>query len=262
MTSVRQRKIKKNPKFKASRKVAKAKKKITFGGHHFLKQEWNVNTSFGENYRKMGLIAKLNGNQRGSINKFWLNVPSYANLNPESAVAQSEEEKDIDTLATEDNEFDEIDAILQSSSKNSKDYMYSDEQLDNMSKTELKKLIPKGFALIQRDSSGKVKNVVMGNEDQTNEQNQLGSINEDQTNELPKVEPKTEIAARLEQFAENAPKRERWCSDGQLCFAQEMINKHGLDYQAMFWDTKLNVNQHTAKQIERKVKIFLKSLGH
>jgi nucleolar protein 16 len=43
-------------------------------------------------------------------------------------------------------------------------------------------------------------------------------------------------------------------SVGEMQFVDELIAKHGDDYRAMAKDHKLNYYQHTAKQIERKVK--------
>jgi nucleolar protein 16 len=39
----------------------------------------------------------------------------------------------------------------------------------------------------------------------------------------------------------------------------DLINKHGDDYEAMFWDKKLNEYQQTASQLRKKCQKYLKS---
>eukprot|EP00038_Savillea_parva_P014274 m.10515 g.10515 ORF g.10515 m.10515 type:complete len:89 (-) comp2753_c0_seq2:206-472(-) len=48
---------------------------------------------------------------------------------------------------------------------------------------------------------------------------------------------------------------------GEVKFVDDMVAKHGDDYQAMARDLKLNVYQHTARQIEHKVKRVQKTMA-
>ncbi|PVV02642.1 hypothetical protein BB560_002900 [Smittium megazygosporum] len=280
MANPRQRRKIKNPKLKRSRKVAKAKKKVSFKGYAYLKQHWNVSKSVTSNYSKLGLLSKLNqvsgsnsalGSNQGKPS--WLDVPSYKNTdesqqNHSESATQSSKQNESENVS--DTEFGEIEELLTShptSKKNRKgdeDYMYTDSELKNMSKSQIKKLIPKGFALIQKDSSGNVEKVIINDENSDDDgENPFNGGGTDEEDDLPAkpVAPKTQIAAELESLSKNAKKQERWCSDGQIGFAQEMINKHGLDYNAMFWDTKLNTQQHSVGQIKRIISKFLSSMS-
>ncbi|KAJ2080842.1 Nucleolar protein 16, partial [Coemansia sp. S100] len=58
---------------------------------------------------------------------------------------------------------------------------------------------------------------------------------------------------------------ERWMSVGERGKLQDMIDKHGEDYDAMFWDKQLNLHQLTKRQIQKKIQKYLgekdKALG-
>ncbi|CAJ1359555.1 unnamed protein product [Effrenium voratum] len=45
-------------------------------------------------------------------------------------------------------------------------------------------------------------------------------------------------------------------NEDEAPICKKLIAKHGDDYQKMHWDIKLNVQQWTAKQCEKKVKAF------
>ncbi|PVU89613.1 hypothetical protein BB559_002247 [Furculomyces boomerangus] len=237
MVNPRARKKVKNPGTKLTRKTAKAKKKVIFKGHRLLLDEWDKRGSLSENYKKMGLVSKLNGVSGGTVNKFWESVPSRQSTSKENV--KSDDESD----------FGDIEEMLKSQDeKKEEDYLFEDEELENMDNKSLREIIPEGYGIIKRDAEGNIEKIVVPEKEE----------HEDSDEEKPKVKAKTEIAARLEEYAANAPKPEKWCSDGQVEFAQELINKHGLDYEAMFWDTELNTQQHSIGQLKRSIKRFLK----
>lgn len=75
--------------------------------------------------------------------------------------------------------------------------------------------------------------------------------------EVPKVEAKTDVVRALEEQAANAFHREKFASEFELDWIQKLINKHGDDYKAMFWDKELNVYQQTASQLKKKCQKYL-----
>jgi nucleolar protein 16 len=47
-------------------------------------------------------------------------------------------------------------------------------------------------------------------------------------------------------------KHESYQSEGEKRFIEELIQKYGDDYDAMFRDIKLNIYQHTVAQLRKK----------
>eukprot|EP00040_Diaphanoeca_grandis_P038934 m.257736 g.257736 ORF g.257736 m.257736 type:complete len:188 (-) comp35648_c0_seq1:143-706(-) len=70
----------------------------------------------------------------------------------------------------------------------------------------------------------------------------------------------TSIVPELEAAVASHVATPRFAAAGEMRFVQELTDKHGEDYVAMARDHKLNVYQHTPKQIERKVHKVLGSL--
>lgn len=54
-------------------------------------------------------------------------------------------------------------------------------------------------------------------------------------------------------------KHESYQSNGEKQFIEELIQKYGDDYDAMFRDIKLNIYQHTAAQLRKKCQRYLKN---
>ncbi|KAJ1816580.1 Nucleolar protein 16 [Coemansia sp. RSA 2599] len=195
------RKKLRNPKLKVTRKKAEKVRKIKFKGHPFLHSEWDRNKTVLENYKKFGLVSKVNG-ARGGTEKNLFSKPTEN----ESESAAEPTEQDI------------------------------------------KKAIPKGYGIIERDEAGNVINIVLPEEEDPL----------DSDYEVEKVEAKGKAAKMLEEFAEtHEERRERWLSQGSRRILQSFIDKHGDNYEAMFWDSKLNKQQLTKHQIEKKIKQYL-----
>ncbi|KAI7850799.1 ribosome biogenesis protein Nop16 [Circinella umbellata] len=106
-----------------------------------------------------------------------------------------------------------------------------------------------GEGLIQRDDEGNVIRVIVGRKKTHNE------ILEE---EPEFVEAKTEVVRQLEEQAKNAHKNIKYQSTYQQHWVAQLIDKHGDNYKAMFWDTDLNQNQLTENQLKKKCAQFLK----
>ncbi|GAA5816416.1 hypothetical protein MFLAVUS_009945 [Mucor flavus] len=114
---------------------------------------------------------------------------------------------------------------------------------------EIKKTLGPGEGLIQRDDDGNIIRVIYG-EEKTHD--------EILDAEVPAVEAKTDVVRALEAQAANAFHREKFASEFELDWIQKLINKHGDDYKAMFWDKELNVYQQTAAQLKKKCEKYIK----
>ncbi|EDQ88119.1 uncharacterized protein MONBRDRAFT_33025 [Monosiga brevicollis MX1] len=75
----------------------------------------------------------------------------------------------------------------------------------------------------------------------------------------PAREP-TEVVRELEQRAASVKTYKTFAARGEIIFIQSCIQKHGLDYDAMAKDLKLNTYQHTANQLQRKVNKYVETL--
>ncbi|KAI9025342.1 ribosome biogenesis protein Nop16 [Phycomyces nitens] len=113
----------------------------------------------------------------------------------------------------------------------------------------LKKTLKPGEGLIQRDDEGNVIRVIVG-EKKTHDE-----ILEE---EFEPVEAKTDVVRALEQQAANGLKRDRHQTELEKDWVGQLIDKHGDDYEAMFWDKKLNIYQQTVGHLRKKCQKYLK----
>ncbi|KAJ2840950.1 Nucleolar protein 16, partial [Coemansia erecta] len=152
------RKKLRNPKLKVTRKKADKARKIKYTGHPLLRQEWDRNKTVLENYKKLGLVSKVNGARGGT-------------------------EKDLFFKPKEDENNSAVEPTEQ----------------------DVKKAIPKGYGIIERDEQGNVVNIILPEEEDPL----------DSDYEMEKVEAKEKAAKMLEEFANtHEEKRERWLSQG------------------------------------------------
>ncbi|KAI9472009.1 MAG: ribosome biogenesis protein Nop16 [Benjaminiella poitrasii] len=115
--------------------------------------------------------------------------------------------------------------------------------------TELKKSLGPGEGLIQRDDEGNVVRIIVG---------EAKSHDEILDQEFPPVEAKTEVVRQLEAQASKVYQRERNLSEFEAERIKKLIDKHGDDYKAMFWDKELNEYQQTANQLKKKCQQYFK----
>ncbi|KAL0082443.1 ribosome biogenesis protein Nop16 [Phycomyces blakesleeanus] len=113
----------------------------------------------------------------------------------------------------------------------------------------LKKTLKPGEGLIQRDDDGNVLRVIVG-EKKTHDE-----ILEE---EFEPVEAKTDVVRALEQQAANVLKRDRHQTELEKDWVGQLIDKHGDDYEAMFWDKKLNIYQQTTSHLRKKCQKYIK----
>ncbi|KAJ1918483.1 Nucleolar protein 16 [Mycoemilia scoparia] len=229
MANPRARKKLKNPKLRTSRRRKNPLKKANFKGHPLFKDQWDPKETLAKNYRRLGLVSKMNG-IAGGIEKDLFNTNSAG-------------EGDEDNLTAE--ELERRKKLADS----------------NLTDAEIRSLLPEGYALIERDDKGNIVNIVMQEgDDDENDEEVLNKENDplDSDYELPVVKPKTAATQALEDLANSMEKKKRWMSIGERRILQEFIEKHGDDYDAMFWDKKLNIQQYTAKQLKNRITKYLK----
>ncbi|KAF3907924.1 hypothetical protein ABW21_db0204292 [Orbilia brochopaga] len=69
----------------------------------------------------------------------------------------------------------------------------------------------------------------------------------------------TELVKALKERAACAETKERLQSDREIDWIRRLVEKHGDDYQAMFWDKELNIRQQSVGDIKRRVKKWKES---
>lgn len=146
------------------------------------------------------------------------------------------------TGGKEKNQPDEKMDVIESEPKELKELTEADVE-------EIKKSLGPGEGLIQRDDEGNVVRIIVG-EEKTHDEI-LDAV-------VAPVEAKTDVVRALEAQAANAHQNIKYQSEYELDWVQKLINKHGEDYKAMFWDKELNVYQQTAAQLKKKCEKHLK----
>ncbi|KAJ1731985.1 Nucleolar protein 16 [Coemansia sp. Benny D160-2] len=206
------RKKLRNPKLKVTRKRANKSRTKKFQGHPLLRDKWDKSLTVSENYRNLGLVSRLNGISGGIVKNV---IPAHQEKTDDTAAVAGEDGGDP----------------------------------EESTEAALKKSIPRGYGLIERDEAGNVINVIMPDE----EANPL-----DSDYEAEDVPATKEGARILEEYANMAhQKKERWMSVGERRILQSFVDAHGTDYSAMFWDKDLNKQQLTKRQIQKKIERFL-----
>ncbi|CAI2171339.1 480_t:CDS:2 [Funneliformis geosporum] len=126
------------------------------------------------------------------------------------------------------------------------------EEAQKIDMEEIKKTLGPEEGIIERDEKGNVISVIIGKSREEEEEEVFDT-------EIDPVPAKTNIIRALEAQAANVCKREKYQSEGEKQFLEELIQKYGNNYDAMFRDIKLNIYQHTAAQLRNKCQKYLKS---
>ncbi|KAI8364693.1 ribosome biogenesis protein Nop16 [Radiomyces spectabilis] len=115
---------------------------------------------------------------------------------------------------------------------------------------KVRKTLKPGEGLIQRDDEGNIVRIIVGEAEKTHDE----ILDE----EVPPVEAKTDVVRALEAQAANGVVQERRQTHFEQDWVAKLIEKHGEDYEAMFWDKELNVYQQSVGQLKRKCQAYRK----
>ncbi|KAI8334330.1 ribosome biogenesis protein Nop16 [Chlamydoabsidia padenii] len=117
---------------------------------------------------------------------------------------------------------------------------------------QLKKTLRPDEGLIQRDDEGNIIQIITG---------ERPSHNDILDAPIVPVEAKTDFVRGLEAQANVVRKGDRHVASSEQKWLEQLTEKHGDDYQAMFWDQKLNTNQLTVAQIKKRFKNYEKTMA-
>ncbi|KAI8072639.1 ribosome biogenesis protein Nop16 [Gongronella butleri] len=118
---------------------------------------------------------------------------------------------------------------------------------------KVKRTLAPGEGLIQRDDEGNVIRIIVGEKQSHNDILDAPII---------PVEAQTDFVRELEAQAANVPeKAKEHVSSSESAWLDKLIAKHGDDYQAMFWDKELNINQFTVAKLKKHIKHYQKFLA-
>ncbi|KAH3675735.1 hypothetical protein WICMUC_002527 [Wickerhamomyces mucosus] len=215
MVSVRRRKANRSSIKKATRKVKDKKRNINIASNPIIEQNWDYNLTLKQNYKKLGLTAKLQipaGGIEQSLETPRAKKPTHDIYERDEEVGDYEEEEEEE----DPEDIDEND-------------------------------IPLGEARIIRDKeTNEVIKVIYGKKKKLDDD--LDLI------ENPIEAPKTEVVRQLEEYANRKIEIvERKASQREGDWIKSLYEKHGDDYEKMKWDKKLNIYQQSTGDLKRRV---------
>ncbi|KAK6526942.1 Nucleolar protein 16 [Arthrobotrys megalospora] len=83
----------------------------------------------------------------------------------------------------------------------------------------------------------------------------LGGDDDEETSKTSSgLETETDLIRALRHRTTLEVKKERVQSDRESDWVRRLVEKHGDDYQAMFWDKELNIRQQSVGDIKRRIK--------
>ncbi|KAI8872644.1 hypothetical protein GQ42DRAFT_161137 [Ramicandelaber brevisporus] len=271
VSGIRKRRTAHSSTGKVTRRNADRNRTVRIKSDPVVKANWNPKKTLIENYRQLGLVSKLNSIAGGTANSsigdasaskiaytpFAINTDgSKRRIYPKTAQQQQQQS----TAAGNDN--DEKTAMLA-------------EDADAKAEAELRRALPKGYGLIQRDEEGNIVKVItsLADEDEDDTENSDVKLTSggradlldwlDEEVQVAAVAPKTKVAEELERIAQatSGSARIKTSTEADVDFCRKAIKKHGDDYRAMARDMKLNTYQFTEGNIKKRIKRFLQE-GH
>ncbi|KAJ1910942.1 Nucleolar protein 16 [Tieghemiomyces parasiticus] len=207
------------------RRVDKHKRKPmpNFGGlSSVLRKYWDPSKSTRDNYREIGLVSQLNGYTKAIVKE---EDPLELYHNPEDPF-------------NEDCPIDFSEALP--GGKPSADGKVSYEATtDPEELAKLKRSIPAGYGIIERDAEGNIINVIVPDA-------------MDGVNEPEPAEAKTEAVQELEALAGIRYEKVNKPSEDSQVYLQRLLDKHGGNLHKMHMDLKLNWLQYTPGQLRKR----------
>ncbi|AMD20744.1 HDR001Wp [Eremothecium sinecaudum] len=222
MASVRKRKMARSSVRRVSRKNKDKQRKINISCNPIIERNWDYNLTLAQNYKKLGLRAKLGklaGGEEPDLSKTVKKKPITNHSFPN--IDSDENENEDKTLFDLDNE----------------------EEFDENK-------IPEGEARIQRSADGSVIRVVYGKMKNIDIDDDIPTLQK----KMHQSENLTPVVSELLEYS-NRPivKRPRIQSSREEEWLERLYNKHGDDYNGMARDLKLNIYQQSIGDIKRRI---------
>ncbi|KIW00295.1 uncharacterized protein PV09_08185 [Verruconis gallopava] len=205
------------------KKRQKPKSKKQLLSNPIIAANWNSEETPAQNYRRLGLVSKLNKSTGGKERTIaTLTAESSVTAPPDDPLAINPAEKAQKPVAEEvkierDPETGAIVRVVDNTKENPlHDPLNDIEEMEDIDYNALGKSI------------GKL--------------SKSGGVD-------------TEVTRQLEEFAASGVRsKPRGQSEREQEWIARLVEKHGDDYKAMFWDKELNVMQQSEGDIKRRVK--------
>ncbi|EGR49283.1 uncharacterized protein TRIREDRAFT_60591 [Trichoderma reesei QM6a] len=209
----------------AVRQSNRTKKILNPRGNSVIAKNWDKNETLAQNYRRLGLLARLKTPTGGTEKKLSSEQSSSSSSAP---LATTTSKPDPFAIATAEK------AIL-SEAKVERD------AAGNIVRVLGRKANPLNDPLNELDSSSE-------QEDDGDDGEEWGGINDDGVGT-------TEVVKSLIEEAKNpAPPKVRYLSERETEWLESLVAKYGDDTRAMARDMKLNPMQQTAADIAKRLK--------